>query len=52
VVGSEDDPRAASLIAIHSHGIPTGFSEEAEAEARHASRRPWKAATTCATCRS
>jgi ribonuclease R len=31
VVGSEDDPRAASLIAIHSHGIPTGFSEEAEA---------------------
>jgi ribonuclease R len=33
VVGSEDDPRAASLIAIHSHGIPTGFSEEAEAEA-------------------
>jgi ribonuclease R len=36
VVGSEDDPRAASLIAIHSHGIPTGFSEEAEAEAHHA----------------
>ena len=33
VLGSEDDPRAASLIAIHSHGIPTGFSEEAEAEA-------------------
>ncbi|MBU4435547.1 MAG: ribonuclease R [Alphaproteobacteria bacterium] len=33
VVGREDDPRAASLIAIHSHGIPTGFSEEAEAEA-------------------
>ena len=33
VVGREDHPRAASLIAIHSHGIPTGFSEEAEAEA-------------------
>ncbi len=33
VVGREDDPRAASLIAIHSHGIPTGFSEAAEAEA-------------------
>ena len=33
VVGNENDPRAASLIAIHSHGIPTGFSEEAEAEA-------------------
>jgi len=36
VLGSEDDPRAASLIAIHSHGIPTGFSEEAEAEAQAA----------------
>jgi ribonuclease R len=33
VVGREDEPRAASLIAIHSHGIPTGFSEAAEAEA-------------------
>jgi len=36
VVGREDDPRAASLIAIHSHGIPTGFSEAAEAEAEAA----------------
>ncbi|MEO8926930.1 MAG: VacB/RNase II family 3'-5' exoribonuclease, partial [Caulobacteraceae bacterium] len=36
VVGREDDPRAASLIAIHTHGIPTGFTEEAEAEARAA----------------
>nr|MBA3811763.1 ribonuclease R [Caulobacteraceae bacterium] len=36
VVGREDDPRAASLIAIHTHGIPTGFSEAAEAEARAA----------------
>jgi ribonuclease R len=33
VVGREDDPRAASLIAIHAHGIPTGFSDAAEAEA-------------------
>jgi ribonuclease R len=33
VVGREDEPRAASLIAIHTHGIPTGFSEAAEAEA-------------------
>ena len=33
VVGREDDPRAASLIAIHTHGIPIGFSEAAEAEA-------------------
>ena len=36
VVGREDHPRAASLIAIHSHGIPTGFSSEAEAEAEAA----------------
>jgi ribonuclease R len=33
VVGREDDPRAASLLAIHTHGVPTGFSAEAEAEA-------------------
>ncbi len=33
VVGREDHPRAASLIAIHSHSIPTGFSPAAEAEA-------------------
>ena len=33
VVGREDDPRAASLIAIHAHGIPMGFPREAEAEA-------------------
>ncbi len=36
VVGREDDPRAASLIAIHTHGIPTGFTDEALAEARAA----------------
>ena len=33
VLGHEDDPRAASLIAIHAHGIPTGFTAAAEAEA-------------------
>jgi ribonuclease R len=36
VVGREDDPRAASLIAIHTHGIPTGFSNDAREEARAA----------------
>jgi ribonuclease R len=36
VVGREDEPRAASLIAIHTHGIPTGFSAAAEAEAEAA----------------
>ncbi len=38
-VGREDDPRAASLIAIHAHGIPTGFPEAAEIEAE-AAREP------------
>ena len=36
IVGREDDPRAYSIIAIHAHGIPTGFSEAAEAEAEAA----------------
>ncbi|HEY5412291.1 MAG TPA: ribonuclease R, partial [Caulobacteraceae bacterium] len=36
VVGREDEPRAASLIAIHSHGLPTGFTPAAEAEAEAA----------------
>ena len=36
VVGHEDDARAASLIAIHAHGIPTGFSGAAEQEAEAA----------------
>ncbi len=35
-VGREDDPRAASLIAIHTHGLPTGFSDAAQAEAEAA----------------
>ena len=36
VVGREDQPRAASLIAIHTHGIPMGFPPGAEAEAEEA----------------
>ena len=36
VVGREDQPRAASLIAIYAHGIPTGFTPAAEAEAEAA----------------
>jgi ribonuclease R len=36
-VGRVDEPRAASLIAIHSHGLPTGFSAAAEDEAAAAS---------------
>ena len=36
IVGREDQPRAASLIAVHAHGIPTGFSDAAEQEAERA----------------
>ena len=32
-IGREDDPRAASIIAIYAHGLPTGFSETVEREA-------------------
>ena len=45
VVGREDDPRAASLIAIHTHGLPTGFSEAVEAEAMAAEAPTLKART-------
>jgi len=34
VVGREDDPRAASILAMHTHGIHVGFSEEEERQAR------------------
>ena len=36
VVGREDQPRAASLIAIHAHGIPMGFPEAVDQEAEAA----------------
>jgi ribonuclease R len=38
VVGREDQPRAASLIALHTHNIPTGFPEAAEREAEAAKK--------------
>ncbi len=38
IVGRMDDPRAASILAIHAHGIPMGFSEEEEAQARAAKK--------------
>jgi ribonuclease R len=38
IIGREDHPRAASLIAMHSHGIKTGFSEQAVAEAQAAKK--------------
>jgi ribonuclease R len=33
-LGASDDPRNLTLIAIHTHGIPTRFSEAALAEAK------------------
>ncbi len=45
VVGREDDPRAASLVAIHTHGIPTGFSDAVEAESLAAEAPTLKART-------
>jgi ribonuclease R len=45
VVGREDDPRAASLIAIHTHGLPIGFSDAVEAEALAAEAPTLKART-------
>jgi len=32
-IGKEGDPRAASLIAIYAHNVPTGFSDQVEQEA-------------------
>jgi ribonuclease R len=32
VIGDGNSPRAGSLIAIHSHGIPTGFKDDELAE--------------------
>ena len=34
VIGALDDPKAASLLAIHAHGIPTEFPEKALEQAR------------------
>jgi len=38
IIGREDHPRAASLIAMHAHGIKTGFSDQAVAEAEAAKK--------------
>ncbi len=36
VVGRFDDPRAASILAIHTHGVPMGFSPDEERQAADA----------------
>ncbi|MES1157093.1 MAG: ribonuclease R [Alphaproteobacteria bacterium] len=33
IIGRQDDPRAASILAMHTHGITEGFSPEEEREA-------------------
>ena len=45
VVGREDDPKAASLVAVHAHGLTLGFSEEALAEAEAAAAPTLKGRT-------
>jgi ribonuclease R len=45
VVGRMDDPRAASILAIHTHGIPMGFAEDEEAQARAAKKPTLKGRT-------
>lgn len=36
IIGRESDPRAASILAMHTHGIMPGFSEEEEGQAKAA----------------
>ncbi len=38
VIGKAGDPRAASLIAIHTHGLPEDFPDDVLAEARAGKR--------------
>ncbi|MBN8607460.1 MAG: ribonuclease R [Caulobacterales bacterium] len=45
VVGSERDPRAASILAMHTHGISEGFSPEEEAQANAAQKPTLKGRT-------
>ncbi|MEO0785950.1 MAG: ribonuclease R [Pseudomonadota bacterium] len=40
VIGKAGDPRAASLIALHAHGIPTEFPDEALEQARKSKPAP------------
>src|SRR5262249_5723690 len=43
VIGRADDPRAASILAIHTHGVPVGFSEDEEKQAKAAKKPTLKA---------
>jgi len=45
VIGKESDPRAASILAMHTHGIREGFSPDEEAQA-NAAKKPTLAGRT------
>ena len=45
IVGKESDPRAASILAMHTHGIMPGFSEEEERQAKAAQKPTLKGRT-------
>jgi ribonuclease R len=45
VVGRETDPRAASILAMHTHGITEGFSEDEERQAAAAQKPTLKGRT-------
>ncbi|HVK80703.1 MAG TPA: VacB/RNase II family 3'-5' exoribonuclease, partial [Verrucomicrobiae bacterium] len=45
VIGRESDPRAASILAMHTHGITEGFSTDEEAQANAAQKPTLKGRT-------
>ncbi|MEZ5961507.1 MAG: ribonuclease R [Hyphomonadaceae bacterium] len=45
VIGTASDPRAASILAMHTHGISEGFTEEEEAQANAAQKPTLKGRT-------
>ncbi|MBX9747498.1 MAG: ribonuclease R [Hyphomonadaceae bacterium] len=45
IIGRETDPRAASILAMHTHGIREGFSEDEEAQAKAAQKPTLKGRT-------
>lgn len=45
IIGRESDPRAASILAMHTHGITEGFSPEEEAQANAAQKPTLKGRT-------
>ncbi len=45
IIGKESDPRAASILAMHTHAIMLGFSPEEEAQAEAAQKPTLKGRT-------